>query len=100
MAEQLDRPDKAQSCRRAIPPKVCVRNRPASIRSKIIASPMSAARRVVGGGSGSGSWGCQGSGFLMVAPFVKQMSRKAWYLRDARLKIHKRGKCVHKVWVP
>ena len=50
MVEQFDRPDRAQSCRRALPPKVCVRNKPASTRIKIIASPMSAARRVVGGG--------------------------------------------------
>ena len=55
MAEQFDRPDRAQSCRRAMPPNVCVRNKPASIKIKITASPMSAARRVIGDGSGGGS---------------------------------------------
>ena len=49
-----------------MPPKVCVRNNPASIRIKINASPMSAARRLAGGGSGVRSGGCQGSGFLMA----------------------------------
>lgn len=47
-------------------PNVCVKSKPAITKITIMASPMRAARRVVGGGSGSGSGGCQGSGFLMM----------------------------------
>ena len=49
-----------------MPPSVCVNNKPAITKITIMTSPMSAARRVVGGGSGSGSGGCQGSGFLTL----------------------------------
>jgi hypothetical protein len=47
-------------------PKVCVNSNPVITKITIMASPMRAARRVVGGGSGSGSGGCHGSGFLML----------------------------------
>lgn len=99
-----------------MPPRTFARNNPATTNIKIIASPMIATRRVVGGGSGSGSGGCQRSGFLMcifyttglfslpnghiqhVAPFVNQMSRKAWCLRHGlrTLKIRNWRECVQK----
>jgi hypothetical protein len=65
LAEQFERPDKAQSCRRAMPPRVCVNSKPAITRITIMASPMRAARRMLGGGSGARSGGCHWSGFLI-----------------------------------
>jgi hypothetical protein len=83
LAEQFDRPDKAQSCRRAMLPNVCVRIKPAITKITITASPMRAARRV-GGGFGSGSGGCQGSGFLMLYLLRYKQFQSSWRTNQAR----------------
>jgi hypothetical protein len=63
---QFDRPDKAQSCTRAMPPRIWVSAKPATTTITIITSPSRAARREVGAGCGSGSGGRQGSGFRIL----------------------------------
>ena len=46
-----------------MPPKMWLSVNPATTKITIIASPIRAARREVGGRFGSRSGGCQGSGF-------------------------------------
>jgi hypothetical protein len=65
-AEQFERPDSAQSCRRAAAPSTCVNIKPAAMRSSISTRPTSATRRVLGAGSESGPCGSHLSGFLML----------------------------------
>jgi hypothetical protein len=80
---QFERPDSAQSCRRVMPPKMCVSSNPARTSSTIMTSPMRAPRRVVGDRLGSRSGGCQWSGFL-IGDFYTELFASSWRLIKQR----------------
>jgi hypothetical protein len=69
---QFERPERAQSWSRVMPPKICVSANAPTNKKTITISPTTAERRDVGSSGPSFSSGSHRSGFLTL-----------WYLRNA-----------------